>query len=137
MAQRKARIASIFARVQHSLREETNEALERFLNSQPPVPFISTATPMVLNQRLSLQQGVFVFPGDVARSWQENLDALNWSEKPHISRCFVLNLDLDDAFERLHRMNVTARSLFPGLDGYGKFMFDRATHLLEIPVLGE
>src|SRR5262249_28674266 len=100
----------------------------------PSSPFVSTATPMVLNQRLSVQQGVFLLHGDITTPWADNLNALGWSNAPTISRTFVLDLDPNDAFKRLHRMNTTARSLFPGLDGYGRFMLGRAKQLLDEPL---
>jgi hypothetical protein len=113
------------------------DQFERILTESPFTRFICTANPMVLNQRLSLQQGVFLCPGDVTRSWQENLDELDWSPSAAISRRLTLNLETTEAFKHLHRMNVTARSLFPGLDGYGKFIFGRAKLLLDLELMGE
>jgi hypothetical protein len=117
-------------------RKRDPRAFQELLTTPPFTPFMSTANPMVLNHRLSLQQGVFLCPGDITRSWRDNLDALGGSDAPSISRMFVLDVQPSDAFGRLHRMNVTARSLFPGLDGYGKFILDRARHVLEEPLSG-
>jgi hypothetical protein len=74
--------------------------------------------------------------GDITRSWRDNLDAIGWSDEPSVSRTFALNLSLGEAFRRFNQMNITARSLFPGLDGYGKFIFSRAKLILEEPLGG-
>lgn len=130
--------------MQQELPEEKREAIlgkkykpdefRKALTSKPPDKFICTATPMVLNRRLSLQQGVFLCPGDVTCSWSDNLDALGWKPEPNISQAFVLDFSPKEAYDYFHRVNVTARNLFPGLDGYGKFMFGRANLLLGLDV---
>ena len=64
------------------------------------------------------------------RSFVENLTAM----KPMQSKSSIVKLVLDssmrsDALRELARMNVTAASLFPGLDGFGRSLqtslFDR------------
>jgi hypothetical protein len=116
-----------------SKKQEPDE-FRKVLTTKARDRFICTATPMVLNQRLSLQQGVFLCPGDVTCSWGENLDALGWTPEPQISQAFLLDIPLSEACNYLHRVNVTARTLFPGLDGYSRFMFSRAKLLLAVNV---
>ena len=111
------------------------ERFREVITNRADGAFVCTATPMVLNQRLSLQQGVFLCPSDVTCSWSDNLDGLGWTAASQVSQAWVLNISLAQAYEYLQRVNITARSLFPGLDGYGEFMFGRA-HLLmglEVP----
>ena len=109
-----------------------------FVKRRPPLRFLGTATPIFLNERLSVQQGVFLCPGDVSASWYDNLAALaGASRRPRI-RPFVMSRDaMEDAFRGLARMNVTARSLFPGLDGYAKSIAHRARELWETPISGD
>jgi hypothetical protein len=106
-----------------------------YVERRPPACFVSPATPRQLNDRLSIQQGVFLCPGDVSKSWLENLSAVDFADDPSRSRSFVLDRGImPAAFEGLLRMNVTARSLLPGLDGYARSMNHRLKLLLEIPL---
>lgn len=100
-------------------------------------PFITTATPLALNQRLSVQQGVFLCPRDITKSWTENLEGPGWTTSDRNARHFALRFSFEEAFERLRHMNIDARSLMPGLDGYGKFVLHRAKHLFDIPLFEE
>ena len=97
---------------------------------------MTTGNPFVLNQRLSIQQGIFLLPGDVSQPWIDNLRAIKWSESLNQSRAFVIeSADIREVFELLLRTNVTTRSLFPGIDGYAKSLWHRLRLLkdLEVP----
>ena len=108
-----------------------------FVDRRPALRFVGTAIPEMLNQRLSLQQGVFLCPGDVTRTWYENLSALAGARHRPRIRSFVMGRDtMEDAFHALTSMNVTARSLFPGVDGYAKSVAHRTRELWKTPVLG-
>jgi hypothetical protein len=99
-----------------------------------PAKFIGTATPLILNHRLSAQQGLFLCPGDVRASWADNLAASSKRGQPR-ARSFVLEAEaLEEAFEALAVMNVSARSLFPGIDGYAKSVAHRGKLLWKLPV---
>jgi hypothetical protein len=75
--------------------------------------------PYRLNQRLSIQQGVFLTPGDVSCSFIENLTAMGPLEGGLVKCEIRLNPeDYQDCIRRLIRMNMTRTSLFPGLDGF-------------------
>ena len=66
---------------------------------------------------------------------KENLSAVDFAAERSRSQSFVLDRSLmPAAFEGLLRMNVTARSLLPGLDGYARSMNHRLRLLLEIPL---
>jgi hypothetical protein len=79
--------------------------------------------PYLLHARLIVQQAVFLCPGDVGVSFEENLRKLNGYEDPNnlkkvrlaLSRRDIVNLLL-----QLRRMNVTHAVLFPGPDGFAK-----------------
>lgn len=108
-----------------------------FVNRRPPLRFVGTATPELLNERLSVQQGLFLCPGDVSASWDANLAALTGRREHPRIRSFLMGRGaMGEAFEHLTRMNVTARSLLPGLDGYAKSVAHRARLLWKTPVAG-
>lgn len=75
--------------------------------------------PYRLNQRLSIQQGIFLCPGDVSSSLVKNLEALG--SAGDMIRKIKINLDQSEyrrCIRKLIRMNMTRTSLFPGLDGF-------------------
>lgn len=109
-----------------------------YVERSPPMKFVSTATPMRLNERLSIQQGLFLCPGDVATPWIENLASLGPLDDPSHCRAIIMDrAAMAEAFADLRRMNVTARSLLPGLDGYAQSMGHSLKMLLEWPISDE
>lgn len=106
-----------------------------FVERSPRVPFVGAVNPLHLNDRLSLQQGLFLCPGDVCQSFAENMRALGCDSDPAALRSFVMNSAvMHEAFEDLWQMNVSARSLFPGLGGYARSMLHRLRSLWEDPI---
>lgn len=113
--------------------KKTPEAFTQLFLNQHPKAFIGTATPMILNERLSVQQGVFLCPGDVSKSWEANLKALGRRGAPVVQERLLLHpTEIESAFDGLKRMNITARSLFPGMDGYAESMAHQAKFLLHL-----
>lgn len=87
--------------------------------------YVFAVNPFRLNERLSVQQGAFVCPGDVSATFEENLAALFEGERIPSDRLkkFVFTFDRKErqsAVARLSRMNISSTSLYPGLDGYGR-----------------
>jgi hypothetical protein len=77
-----------------------------------------------LNERLVIQQGTFLCPGDIGSSFEENLIALTNRESFAGKLIkFVIPADAGlrkDILKRLHRMNMNRATLFPGLDGFAQ-----------------
>lgn len=75
------------------------------------------------NERLALQQGVFVLPGDVTKPFQKNLlDTFQDQKSLNKNvRKYIIKKDISiEATKSLVRMNLTRATLFPGLDGFSK-----------------
>jgi hypothetical protein len=121
------------------------EFCERAFLSEAPDVLAVPVKPWMLNQRISLQQGLFLVPLDITRSFEENLTTtLSWradvfrtfpvislgkrseySEFSKFSKCrvvkFVIPKDrIMHVQADLDRMNVSATTLFPGLDGFAR-----------------
>jgi hypothetical protein len=95
---------------------------------EEPIRFVCPVQPFRANERLTVQQGVFVCAGDLELSFEENLLVTftytethqqqdNWQpliklEMPGELRPTILR--------ELNRMNINASTLFPGLDGFAR-----------------
>jgi hypothetical protein len=117
--------------------------------STPPILSGAMAFPVVpprANERLEAQQGLFLFPSDVARTLQENLQCLvgprtniktinersslvPYDTATHdpakLHKHWLLKLMLPkihrfEVVNDLHNMNIHEASLFPGLDGFAR-----------------
>jgi hypothetical protein len=89
--------------------------------------FIVPENAMRLNDRLKVQQGLFLCPGDIRQSFMENLCAMpGWESADNVQRIdFEMERSKLMAFAlRLHRMNMDSGVLFPGLDGFGRSLKD-------------
>jgi hypothetical protein len=104
-----------FTNTDRNARNET--VFGSLLGNQKRMAFF--INPYRLNQRLSIQQGVFLCPGDISHTIVENLDALGdagWGIqkiKIELSRS-----EYQKCIRKLIRMNMTRATLFPGLDGF-------------------
>ena len=106
--------------------------VDAIIDHHPPVPLVFRLNPWHMNRRLIVQQSLFLVPGDITRSFQDNLRALGESgdlvvEIPLASdRAF-----LQEATRELLAMNMTSATLFPGLDGFARNL----TSLIPFPHL--
>ena len=82
--------------------------------------------PLLLHMRLHRQQGLFTCPGDISVPFEENLKGMDgWQNKDAIVKlvCKIEDGDqLNEALERLSRMNINRETLFHGLDGFAQSM---------------
>ena len=97
-----------------------------FIQAEPRCAFVTPVNPYALNERLVAQQGTFLCPGDVTRSFEENLFAMpSVTEGNSLRKILLRRSVLGDAFSSLRRMNSTHSTLFPGLDGYARSLWHR------------
>lgn len=88
------------------------------MKGRPGLWFIN---PFRLNDRLSAQQGAFVLPLDVTKSFMDNLRAIGTEKARNQNlRIYKIPVRADffkDCFKELHRMNISRATLYPGLEG--------------------
>jgi hypothetical protein len=97
-----------------------------FLEADPPVSFVSPANPYRLIPRLIAQHGLFLCPGDISRSFEENLAAVpSATDKANLKKIILPRALLKDAIAHLRSMNISNATLFPGIDGYAKSLRHR------------
>ena len=82
-----------------------------------PAAFVYTVNPLLLNRRLSIQQGVFTAVGDVTKSFVANLAKYKGTRENLVKVVIDRNVGRE-MLSVLHRMGINRSSLLPGLDGF-------------------
>jgi hypothetical protein len=82
-----------------------------------PAAFVYTVNPLLLNRRLSIQQGVFTAVGDVTKSFVANL-AKYKGTRENLVKVVIDRSVGREMLSVLHRMGINRSSLLPGLDGF-------------------
>ena len=91
------------------------------LFNPPGVSCALPANPYRVNERLRIQKGLFVVPGNLATGFMENLQAMpDWESEDHVRKIIIPVGLRRHALEKLFYMNISRTSLFPGLDGYAQ-----------------
>jgi hypothetical protein len=108
------------------LREAADEEVEKlFLNSmlraQPYIASVVPINPFHLDERLTIQKGVFLCPGDVTKTFEKNLEALpNHDHRDNIRKLKIPVSERRKALRDLDDININRATLFPGLDGFAQ-----------------
>jgi hypothetical protein len=77
--------------------------------------------PTRMNERLSIQQGLFLCPGRIQDSFMDNLVAYgDTSLRQKLLKIVIPSRFRVNALQDLATMNITRTSLFPGLDGFSQ-----------------
>jgi hypothetical protein len=91
-----------------------------FLSDNPKL-FVCPLNPFRLTERLTLQKGVFMCPGDITATFEKNLRSMDGHDSSENMINFVLCLDKNQwryAMDSLYNQNITRATLFPGLEGF-------------------
>jgi FRG domain len=81
--------------------------------------------PFTLHTRLSAQQGLFLMPLDVELDFLSNLAAFRRRGRFPIKKVILKREMREDALAHLREMNITAETLFPGIDGFARSILHR------------
>ena len=93
-----------------------------------PYRMVYLENPFFFNQRLNIQQGVFLCSGNVAVPFEENLRALEGCYHESAVIKVICEITIEErlrAMKELHKMNIHRESLFPGLDGFAQALSHR------------
>ncbi len=104
-----------------AINEKTVHLFPEAFMPEKPRQFVSPGNPFRLSERLTIQKGVFMCPGDITTSFENNLRALKAHDSEENVMKLILVLDEDQrraAIEDLYDLNISRATLFPGLDGY-------------------
>lgn len=99
---------------------------------------VGAVSPFRLNQRLSVQKGIFLFPGDVRHSFVENLRSLN-GHKENVITIPIQAAERAKLLKSLDQAGVSRASLFPDLDGFAQSLRTRMillSHLQDLERIG-
>lgn len=104
---------------------KTEEVHEKIYHSllfhKPFVKIAFQLNPFRLTERIRSQRAAFVAPGSVSNTFMDNLLALDGHEiAANLIKIIIPARLRGDVVERLFEMNISRRSLFPGLDGYAQ-----------------
>jgi hypothetical protein len=92
----------------------------RLFCRKEPTPLVYRVNSFALNERLAIQKGLFLCPGCISMTFEENFEALQQEDPSNESHLIKLCIEPrlhKDALRWLHYMNVSRETLFPGLDG--------------------
>ena len=90
--------------------------------------FVLPEKPADLHERLIVQQGTYLCPGNIKASFVRNVTAMpGWEKDTNVVklRLRLSKAELQILQRRLDRMSVTSAELFPGLDGIVRSVKER------------
>ncbi len=82
---------------------------------------VAPLEPYYTNERMTIQQGLFLVPGNIKESFMENLKSyVEQGIQDHLLKIIISNEARIDALADLYDMNINRTSLFPGIDGFAQ-----------------
>jgi hypothetical protein len=103
-----------------------------FMVEKPKVQFVYPTNPIRMNERLTIQQGLFLTPGDVRKTFWKNLQAVPNYHK-YIKKFSIDKNCHQEILYKLHRMGINRATLFPDLEGFAKSLSTKALILSDLP----
>lgn len=105
---------------------------EVFFKGRPNIVY--PISPFRLNQRLTVQQGIFLCSGDVTKTFDENLKSISGNET-NCRRIPIAPEARADLLMAIYRANMSRATLFPGLDGFALSLWTRVPSLKRLKVM--
>lgn len=100
---------------------EEHDLEKRTEHSQRDPLCVFPINAMKLNDRSTIQQGVFLCAGNVTRPFEENLKNLHgFDKRKNLVKLVIPHKLRIDVLRKLHSMNINKATLFPGLQGFAE-----------------
>ncbi len=101
------------------------ETFGKVITRNRPMLNVYPGNSFALNERLIIQQGFFLIPCHIGRSFEDNLDALLARDPRYKDQFVKIIIERDVDLRRailtnLYRMNISRATLFPGLQGFAE-----------------
>lgn len=91
----------------------------KFINLDEQV--ILPIEPELMNERLTIQQGIFLISSGKVLSFEKAMNDYQEFDSPsHIKKLVIPKSQGIECLTELNRMNISAATLFPGLDGFAR-----------------
>lgn len=100
---------------------------------QHPLSLVYNVTPYILNPRLTVQQGTFLFPGDIDKSFEYNLkQTIGTSNKlEKVTGRVLIDVNVEQRNKILRELkdrNIHQAALFPDLDGFAESLWTKLAY---------
>jgi hypothetical protein len=105
------------------------KASRRLLDPNLPLS-VWPLNPFRLDERLTIQKGVFLAAGDPTKEFAQNLAALSgYDDDSNLCRFVIPRSEARAVGRELYDANVTEATLFPGLDGFARSLWLSSPYL--------
>ena len=99
----------------------------------PFEPYVFPINPILTHQRINIQQGLFLIPTVMFKSFEDNLKNVFRGQTDMVTTHAVRKLNIPtklkpEIITELNYMNINDATLFPGIEGFSKFVSKR--HIL-------
>jgi hypothetical protein len=92
---------------------------EHEIGGPPSALCVAPIQPFRMNERLTIQQGLFLCPAQVNNGFEDNLQAMSFQGTQFEKLVFPASLRAE-ILPDLNKMNINRASLFPGIDGFAQ-----------------
>ena len=118
--QKASRTTEIFRNRDEKIEDDFKEnVLDRELRE--PINAVIQIGPFQLDERLTIQKGVFLYPCRAEETFEGNLKAMPGASDPSkVLKLIILHKEHRQALKTLYSMNISRATLFPGLDGFAQ-----------------
>lgn len=118
--QKAGRTTEIFRNRDEKIEGDFQEnVLDRELRE--PINAVIQIGPFHLDERLTIQKGVFLYPCRAVETFEANLNAMPGASDPsNVQKLTIQHREHPQVLKMLHSMNISRATLFPGLDGFAQ-----------------
>ncbi|MFN7895012.1 MAG: FRG domain-containing protein [Cyanobacteriota bacterium] len=93
----------------------------RKIFDEEKIPLVMPAEPYRRNERLTIQSGLFLCPGDPNKGFEGNFGGYDQTALPkHLIKVVIPNKLRVEILTDLYYMNINRATLFPGIDGFSQ-----------------